>query len=619
MTTVRLTMAQALVRYLVAQRTMLEGRDVPLFAGVWAIFGHGNVAGVGEALSRHRNELPTYRAHNEQAMAHAAIAFAKAHFRRQMMACTTSIGPGATNLVTAAATAHVNRLPVLFLPGDIFVSRAPDPVLQQVEDFDDGRVSANDCFRPVSRYFDRIVHPAQLLSSLPRAMSVLTDAALCGPATLALPQDVQATAFDYPDDFFAPRVWTVRAEAPREADLDAAVGALRASRRPVVVGGGGVLYSDGGAQALERFVERHGVPVTETQAGKGAIAWDHPLQAGAIGVTGGTAANALAREADLVLAVGTRLADFTTGSHSLFPQARLVAINVNAFDAGKWRALPVVGDAAATLDALTARLSGWTADAAWSGRAQQEARGWRDVVTAIVGVRDVKPPALPYDGEVIGAVQRHARSAEDDIVVCAAGSLPGELHKLWRAARPGAYHVEYGYSCMGYEIAGGIGVKLARPEREVVVLVGDGSYLMLNSELATSVMLGTKLVVVVLDNRGYGCIHRLQEACGGEAFNNLLDDCARGAGRAPAIDFAAHARALGARAEHVGSIAELEAALARARAAERTYVVVIDTDARRSTEAGGWWWEVGVPEVSESPEVRSARAAYDSGKKAQRP
>ena len=405
----------------------------------------------------------------------------------------------------------------------------------------------------------------------------------------------------------------------READLDAAVAALRASRRPVLVGGGGVLYSDGGAHALERFVERTASRSPRRRPARARSPWDHPLQAGAIGVTGGTAANALAREADLVLAVGTRLADFTTGSHSLFPQARLVAINVNTFDAGKWRALPVVGDAAATLDALTARLSGWTADAAWSGRAQQEARGWRDVVTTIVGVRDVKPPALPYDGEVIGAVQRHARSAEDDIVVCAAGSLPGELHKLWRAARPGAYHVEYGYSCMGYEIAGGIGVKLARPEREVVVLVGDGSYLMLNSELATSVMLGTKLVVVVLDNRGYGCIHRLQEACGGEAFNNLLDDCARGAGTAPAIDFAAHARALGARAEHVGSIAELEAALARARAAERTYVVVIDTDARRSTEAGGWWWEVGVPEVSESPKVRSARAAYDSGKKAQRP
>jgi len=619
MSTVRLTMAQALVRYLAAQRTVHDGREVALFGGVWAIFGHGNVAGVGEALYRRRAELPTYRAHNEQAMAHAAIAYAKAHFRRRMMACTTSIGPGATNLVTAAATAHVNRLPVLFLPGDIFVSRAPDPVLQQVEDFDDARVSANDCFRPVSRYFDRIVHPAQLLSSLPRAISVLTDAALCGPVTLALPQDVQATAFDYPEDFFAPRIVAARAAEAQPADVDAAAAALRAAKRPVVICGGGVLYSDGGARALERFVEAHGVPVTETQAGKGALPWDHPLQAGPIGVTGGTAANAVAREADLVLAVGTRLQDFTTGSHSLFPQARLVAINVNAFDAGKWHATPVTGDAAATLDALGARLAGWAADAAWTERARDEARSWRDIVSGIVGVREVAPPALPYDGEVIGAVQRHARSAEDDIVVCAAGSLPGELHKLWRAARPGAYHVEYGYSCMGYEIAGGIGVKLARPEREVVVLVGDGSYLMLNSEIATSVMLGTKLVVVVLDNRGYGCIQRLQAACGGESFNNLLDDCAQGTGTAPAIDFAAHAKALGAHAEHVGSIRELEAALARARAAKRTYVVVIDTDPLRSTEAGGWWWEVGVPEVSDSPKVRAARAAYDEGKKAQRP
>jgi 3D-(3,5/4)-trihydroxycyclohexane-1,2-dione acylhydrolase (decyclizing) len=612
-------MAQALIRYLAAQRTTQDGREVPLFAGVWAIFGHGNVAGVGEALYRHRDELPTYRAHNEQAMAHTAIAYAKANFRRRMMACTTSIGPGATNLVTAAATAHVNRLPVLFLPGDIFVSRAPDPVLQQVEDFDDGRISANDCFRPVSRYFDRIVHPAQLLSSLPRAISVLTDPALCGPVTLALPQDVQAAAYDYPADFFAARVTSARAMLAQDGELDAAAALLRTAKQPVIVCGGGVLYSEGGAQALARFVERHGMSVTETQAGKGAIAWDHPLQAGAIGVTGSSAANALAHDADLVLAVGTRLQDFTTGSHSLFPQARLVAVNVNAFDAAKWHALPVIGDAAATLEALSARLSGWAADAGWTARTQREARAWRDIVTQIVGKRDIKAPALPYDGEVIGAIQRHARSAEDDIVVCAAGSLPGELHKLWRAARAGAYHVEYGYSCMGYEIAGGIGVKMARPEREVVVLVGDGSYLMLNSEIATSVMLGTKLVIVVLDNRGYGCIHRLQQACGGEGFNNLFADCVQTPSGTPAIDFAAHAKSLGAHAEHVGSIHELEAALGRARGAERTYVVVIDTDPLRATEAGGWWWEVGVPEVSESPKVRAARAAYDEGKKAQRP
>ena len=362
------------------------------------------------------------------------------------------------------------------------------------------------------------------------------------------------------------------------------------------------------------------MPVTETQAGKSALPWDHPLQAGAIGVTGSTAANELARNADLVLAVGTRLSDFTTGSHSLFAQARLVAINVNAFDALKWRAATVHGDAATTLDGLSTRLGGWFATVAWQEKAAREADAWRATVSAIVGVREVAPPKLPYDGEVIGAVQRsHPQSAAHDIVVCAAGTLPAELHKLWRAARPGGYHMEYGYSCMGYEIAGGIGVKMAHPDREIVVMVGDGSYLMLNSEIATSVMLGTKLVIVVQDNRGYGCIHRLQQAVGGEGFNNLFDDCVQGSPGMPAIDFAAHARSLGAMAEHVDSVAELEVALVRARAADRTYVVVIDTDPLRTTEAGGWWWEVGVPEVSAADKVRAARTEFERGKRLQRP
>ena len=587
MTTIRLTMAQALVRYLAAQRTICDGREVQLFGGVWAIFGHGNVVGLGEALYGHRAQLPTYRAHNEQAMAHAAIAFAKAHFRRRMMACTTSIGPGATNLITAAATAHVNRLPVLLLPGDVFISRDPDPVLQQVEDFHDGGISANDCFKPVSRYFDRILAPSQLLTALPRAIAVLTDPAQCGPVTLALPQDVQAEAYDFPAEFFASTLVRVRAQQPEAVELDTVASLLRTAKQPMLIAGGGVLYSDGGADALRRFAEAHRLPVTETQAGKSALPWDHPLQAGAIGVTGSTAANELARNADLVVAVGTRLSDFTTGSHSLFAQARLVAINVNAFDALKWRATVVLGDAATTLDELSTRLGGWTATAAWQEKAAREAEAWRATVSGIVGIREVAPPALPYDGEVIGAVQRsHPQSAAQDIVVCAAGTLPAELHKLWRALRPGGYHMEYGYSCMGYEIAGGIGVKMAHPEREIVVMVGDGSYLMLNSEIATSVMLGTKLVIVVQDNRGYGCIHRLQRAVGGEGFNNLFDDCVQGSPGMPAIDFAAHARSLGALAEHVESIAALEAALARARAADRTYVVVIDTDPLRTTEAG---------------------------------
>jgi len=614
--TVRLTAAQAMVRYLAALRIEHEGRREPLFGGVFAIFGHGNVAGLGEALYAHRQALPTYRAHNEQAMAHAAIAYAKAHFRQRMMACTTSIGPGATNLVTAAALAHVNRLPVLFIPGDVFASRAPDPVLQQVEDFHAGDVSANDCFRPVSRYFDRIWHPEQLLTALPRAIHVLTDPALCGPVTLAFPQDVQTMAFEYPQAFFEPAAISLRASAPDQRQLQRAVAVLREARRPVIVAGGGVLYS-GASDALRRFADTHGVPVCETQGGKSALSWDHPLQIGAVGVTGSTAASALARDADAVLAVGTRLQDFTTGSHSMFTQARLVSLNVNGFDALKWRATEVVADARVGLDALSQALSGWRAAPEWTARAREDAEQWRVTVGHITGKRD---PELPYEGEVIGAVQRSTTDSEArDIVVCAACTLPAELHKLWRAAVPGAYHVEYGYSCMGYEIAGALGVKMARPDREVIAILGDGSYLMLNSEIATSIMLGRKLIVVVLDNRGFGCINRLQQACGGAPFNNLLDDCEHGADGPPDIDFAAHAASLGVLSENVRTIPELEHAMARARASERTYVIAIRTDPNRTTEAGGWWWEVAVPEVSQRADVRRARAGYDSEKKAQRP
>ena len=614
--TVRLTMAQALVRYLAAVRGDDEtGRSGSLFAGVFAIFGHGNVAGVGEALVQHRAELPTYRAHNEQAMAHAAIAYAKARFRRRMMACTTSIGPGATNLVTAAALAHVNRLPVLFLPGDTFISRAPDPVLQQVEDFDDATITANDCLRPVSRYFERIVRPEQLLSALPQALAVLTDPALCGPVTLALPQDVQTMAYDYPVEFFAPSAVVWNAPAPVEAALQAALAVVRNAKRPLLVVGGGVLYGLA-ANALRQFAELHGVPVAETQAGKGALPWDHPLQLGAIGVTGSPAANALADIADVVLAVGTRLSDFTTGSHSLFAQARLINLNVNAFDARKWHGIELIADAGMGLRALSGALPQWRADAAWTDRARAAAVAWRTDVTRITARREV---ALPYEGDVIGAVQRSAaHSARDDIVVCAAGTLPAELHKLWRTATPGGYHMEYGYSCMGYEIAGGLGVKMAQPERDVIVMVGDGSYLMLSAEIATSVMLGRKLIIVVLDNRGYGCINRLQQACGGEPFNNLFDDCIQGPDGAPVIDFAAHAASLGALAENVDGVPALEAALQRARAASRTYVVCIETDPAQTTAEGGCWWEVAVPEVSVRAEVRKARAAYMQGKRKQK-
>jgi 3D-(3,5/4)-trihydroxycyclohexane-1,2-dione acylhydrolase (decyclizing) len=610
--TLRLTMAQALVRYLAAQRTECDGRIAPLFAGVWAIFGHGNVAGIGEALWGARDTLPSYRAHNEQAMAHAAIAFAKASRRRRMMACTTSIGPGATNMVTAAAVAHVNRLPVLLLPGDVFAGRRPDPVLQQVEDFSDATVSANDCFRPVSRYFDRITRPEQILTALPRALAVLTDPAECGPATLAMCQDVQAEAFDYPERFFAERVWRLRRMRPDERELVDAAALVGRAKKPLIVAGGGVHYAEA-TETLKRFAEAHDIPVAETQAGKSALAHEHPLNMGAIGVTGTSAANALAAEADVVLAVGTRLQDFTTGSWALFrnPDTTIIALNVQGFDAEKHGALPLVCDAKVGLERLSAALGGRRASPVWAERAAVEKARWRELAAAATATTNA---ALPSDAQVIGAVQRAGEPS--DILVCAAGGLPGELHKLWNASEPGGYHLEYGYSCMGYEIAGGLGVKMARPEREVIVMVGDGSYLMMNSEIATSVMLGKKLTIVVLDNRGFGCIDRLQRATGSESFNNLFEHARHET--LPQIDFVAHAASLGAAAEKAAGLTELEAALARARRASRTSVIVIDTDPLATTAAGGHWWDVAVPEVSERAEVRSARAAYESALKGQR-
>jgi 3D-(3,5/4)-trihydroxycyclohexane-1,2-dione acylhydrolase (decyclizing) len=607
MDTVRLTMAQALVRYLVAQRSDVDGREVPLVAGVWSIFGHGNVAGLGEALHAARAALPTLRAHNEQAMAHAAVAYAKARRRRQLMACTTSIGPGATNMVTAAAVAHVNRLPLLLLPGDVFASRRPDPVLQQIEAFDDPTVTANDCLRPVSRYWDRLTRPEQLLQSLPAAVAVLTDPAGGGPVTLALPQDVQAEAWDYPTAFFRPRVHRLVRPRPDSGQLADAAERLRRAGRPLIVAGGGVHYS-AATETLARFAERHGIPVAETQAGKGTLPWRHPAYVGAIGVTGSSAANALAVEADVVLAVGTRLADFTTGSRALFqdPQLTLVGLNVTAFDASKHGALPLLADARLGLDALGEALGDWRAARAWTDRGQALVDSWNRAVDAATAPGPAIPPT---EAQVIGAVNRAA--GPRDVVVCAAGGLPGELHKLWRTTDPGGYHLEYGYSCMGYEIAGGLGVKLAAPDREVFVMVGDGSYLMLNSEIATSVAMGVKLVLVVLDNHGFGCINRLQQACGGAPFNNLL-------GETPAIDFAGHARSLGARAEAVKSIADLEAALERAKASDRTAAVVIETDPAAPFATGGAWWDVPVPETSTRPEVRAAYEAYAAARRRQR-
>ena len=603
MTATRLTVAQALVRALAAQWTDVQGERCRLFAGVWAIFGHGNVAALGEALYAAREVLPTLRAHNEQAMGHAAVAFAKASYRRRMMACTTSIGPGATNLATAAAVAHANRLPVLLLPGDVFATRAPDPVLQQIEDFSDGLVTANDCLRPLSRYFDRITRPEQLPAAFNRAMQVLTDPAACGPVTLALCQDVQAEAHDWPRSLFEERLWTLRRAPPAPHELMQAVEALRAARRPLIVCGGGVLYSEAGA-ALREFCERHGIPSGETQTGKSALPASHPLNLGAIGVTGTAAANSLAADADVVLAVGTRLQDFTTGSATLFrgKGRRIVALNVQPLDAGKHGALALIADAREGLRELSQALGEWRAADTWTQRAQSERSAWLKTAESFTAAGD---QPLPSDAQVIGAVQRAAEPS--DVVVCAAGGLPGELHKHWQAEQPGGYHLEYGYSCMGYEIAGALGVKLAHPKREVIVMVGDGSYLMLNSEIATSVAMGLKLIVVLLDNGGFGCIERLQKSTGNASFNNLR----RAPGRAQVeVDFVAHARSLGAVASKVSSVVELQSSLTDARRADRTCVLVIDTDPALGTTAGGHWWDVPVPEVSDRADVRAARERY---------
>ena len=609
--TLRLTMAQALVRALAAQKTEYNGEIHPLFGGVWAIFGHGNVAGMGEALFAARETLPTFRAHNEQAMAHAAIAFAKASRRRRMMAATTSIGPGATNMVTAAALAHANRLPILLLPGDVFANRRPDPVLQQIEDFGDGTVSANDCFRPVSRYFDRITRPEQIVPALERALAVLNDPADCGPVTLALCQDVQAEAYDYPSSFFEDRLWLPRRISPDAHELARAIEWLMEAKKPLIIAGGGVLYSEAEKELLS-FADAFGIPVCETQAGKSAMPDDHPLSMGSIGVTGTSAANALAVEADLIIAIGTRLQDFTTGSWALFanPERRLLALNIQPFDAMKHRAASFVCDARVGLDLLNECLRGHRAPAVWSARATQEKAAWDEKAKTYTQSGNTD---LPSDAQVIGAVQRQAHAT--DIVVCAAGGLPGELHKLWRAGGPGGYHLEYGYSCMGYEIAGGLGVKMAHPSSEVIVMVGDGSYLMMNSEIATSIMLGFKLTIVLLDNRGFGCINRLQNATGSASFNNLLKDTQHEA--LPEIDFAAHAKALGADSTHVGSITDLEAALSKARKSTKTNVIVIDTDPFRSTDAGGHWWDVAVPAISERDNVNKARSAYEEKLKSQ--
>jgi len=606
MNTIKLTMAQAVIRYLMAQKVDIDGEIKPMFAGCWAIFGHGNVAGLGEALYHVKEQLPTYRAHNEQGMAHAAIAYAKTMNRQQMMMCTASAGPGAVNMVTAAAVAHVNRLPVLFLPGDTFATRMPDPVLQQVENFHDHTLTSNDCFRPVSRFFDRITRPEQLLTSLPQAIRVLTDPIECGPVTLGMPQDIQTMAFDYPVAFFDEKVHYLRRQGPDNRELDNAIAMIKQAKKPVVIAGGGIHYS-GALTEFEQFVNTYNLPVGETQAGKGALPWDHQQNMGTIGVTGAASTNTLCEEADLIIAVGTRLGDFASGSRAFInADAKLLCLNVASFDAIKHKGQPLVGDAKLTLPQLTDALGDWGPHGQWIEKAEQLRVQWQKSVDIATTDRGTD---LPTDAECVGAVNRAA--GEKDIVVCAAGGLPGELQKLWRTRYDKGYHMEYGYSCMGYELAGGLGVKMAKPESEVFVMVGDGSYLMLNSEIATSVMLGQKIIMIVLDNRGYGCIHRLQQFCGGPGFNNMLDDCLTVEGGAPKTDFAAHAAALGARSEKVSNITELEAALERAKASDISYLITLDTDVTPVWEDGGSWWDVAVPEVSERDEVNEARRRYE--------
>jgi 3D-(3,5/4)-trihydroxycyclohexane-1,2-dione acylhydrolase (decyclizing) len=614
MRTVRLTTAQAIVRFLVAQRTVVDGEEAPLFPGVLAIFGHGNVTALGNALHEARAALPTYRGQNEQGMALAGVAFAKATRRRQIMVATSSIGPGATNMVTAAAVAHANRLPLLLLSGDTFQSRIPDPVLQQIEHFDTPSTTVNDAFRAVTRYWDRITRPEQIVQSLPLAVETLLDPADCGPAFLGLPQDVQAEAYDYPESIFAPQVHELRRPRPDRRELGTAAQMLRSASRPLVIAGGGVHYARA-QEALARFCVEHGVPVVETVAGKSALVADHPCYVGPIGVTGSDHANRLAAEADVVLAVGTRLQDFTTGSWTVFgEETRLVSLNAARFDAGKHRAEPLVADALEGLAELSPALEGWSAEPAWVERARREAEAFKQLVaeTTRPDKEGGEQNGEASYAQVIGAVNRLA--GPDDYALTAAGGFPGELNVNWLAKGVGTFDCEYGFSCMGYEIAGAWGARMARRAGEVIAFVGDGSYLMLNSELLSSVVSGHKLIVVLCDNGGYAVIDRLQVGQGGAPFNNLFRDI--GPNHID-VDWVAHARALGCAAEAVDDVGGLEQAFIRARELDRTCVIATRTAPNAWTE-GGAFWEVGVPEVSEREEVAAARERLLQGKRRQR-
>lgn len=617
MRTLRLTAAQALVRFLAAQRVERDGRSVPFFAGVWGIFGHGNVAGIGQALQEYP-QLRFYFARNEQAMVHAAAAFAKATRRMRAFACTSSIGPGATNMVTGAAGATINRVPVLLLPGDIFARRNVAPVLQQLEAGWSQDVSVNDCFKPVSRYWDRINRPDQLPFALLEAMRVLTSPTETGAVTLALPQDVQTEAWNYPAELFEPRTWRILRPPPDPEVLAEAARWIRQSRRPLLVAGGGVLFSEAEG-ALRALAETTGIPVAETQAGKSSLPWDHPQNLGAVGVTGSLAANRLARTADLVVGVGTAWDDFTTASTTLFenPQVRFVSVNLSDRDARKHGSLPVVADARVALEALAELLRGYRVDPAYAEEVAKLREAWDAEVERLTSQRH---GPLMAQAEVIGLV--NAFASPEDVVVCAAGSLPGDLHKLWRARQPGTYHLEYGYSCMGYEIPGGLGVKMADPNREVYVLVGDGSYLMMPSEITTSIQEGYKLTVVLLDNHGYASIGGLSESLGlgGFGTQHRFRNPTTGQldGDVLPIDLAANAASLGAHAIRARTREELWKALEEARAQDRTTVIVVEVDRDARVPSYEAWWDVPVAEVSGMPSVQKAREEYEKNRARER-
>jgi 3D-(3,5/4)-trihydroxycyclohexane-1,2-dione acylhydrolase (decyclizing) len=618
MSTIRLTVTQAIVRYLSVQYTSRDGIEQRMFAGMFGIFGHGNVTGMGQALEEVGDDLTYYRPQNEQAMVHTATAYARMKNRLQMFACTSSVGPGATNMLTGAALATVNRLPVLLLPGDIFANRIPHPVLQQLEYPLSQDMSVNDAFRPVSRYWDRIYRPEQLVSSLPEAMRILTDPAETGAVTLALPEDVQTEAFDFPASLFEKRVWKIRRPAPVEDDLSAAADMIAAARNPLIVAGGGVMYSEA-SDALDAFATRFGIPVAETQAGKGVLPWDHPWNVGPIGAAGGLAANCIAHDADMVIALGTRLADFTTASKTAFqnPNVKLIGANIASMDAYKLGALPLIGDARQTLE----RLAGILAQRDITQRdhapiADLKAK-WDAAVDVLIDPTSDGPFSQP---QVIGLVNE--ASGRNDVVVCAAGGMPGDLLKMWRPVSPKGYHVEYGYSCMGYEIAGGLGVKMAAPDSEVYVMVGDGSYLMMHTEIVTSIAEGHKLTIVLVDNGGFRCIRELQTQSGSPSFGNELryrnPATNRLDGDIVPVDFARNAASLGAVTYTAESPHQLREALTAAKAETTTTVIYVPVESQERVRGFEGWWDVPIAEISDQPEVIEARAEYETATAKQR-